>query len=113
MKVTDAERAEAIDLLRELLTDVEEISTLVTSVNSDGTRRTIVPLIAKHDRQGKNKVMNLSHLVIRAGIGDRPRGKAAKGVSLGGTGMDMGFALVYSISQLVRGDGYAIRHYGM
>lgn len=98
---------EALDDLRDILKDVDTIYTVLTYVSQDGMTRYIMPLIIR-----EKKIINISRIVIAAGVGSTPRRRNGQGVSVGGTGMDMGFHLVYSISQVAYGahEGYKINH---
>lgn len=112
-RVTDEERAEALEMLRLLLADTGEISTIVTWVSRDGMRRAIVPMVATADRRtGEKKIVNLTHYVIKVGIGEWPRNRE-KGVLLDGCGMDMTALLVYEIGRVVMGDGYYFRNHSL
>ena len=106
-------KSDALNLLREYLNGVDTIYTVLLSVSRDGMSRTIMPVIATIDQNGKPQVTNISWLVARAGIANRPRNNK-DGVVMGGCGMDMGFALVYEISTTLHGHrnegGYKLKH---
>lgn len=101
-RITQARReemAEAMKSLREVLADIDVIYTDVVHVSASGMFRCIRPFIITEER----RPWDLTYLVARAGIG-----KASErhgGIEMGGTGMDMGFALVYEIGRAVHADG--------
>src|SRR4029434_1824892 len=105
-RITQARRdemAESMKSLREVLADIDVIYTDVVHVSASGMFRCIRPFIITEER----RPWDLTYLVARAGIG-----KASErhgGIEMGGTGMDMGFALVYEIGRGVHGDGAPCR----
>ena len=98
-----AERAEALDRLRKLLPPGSTVSTMTLHVSPSGMSRNIAAFIPDPDFPGE--VRDLSSLIIRAGIFPRPRGQYARGVRVGGAGMDMHFHLVYTLACVLYGYG--------
>lgn len=93
----EQERAEARDRLRDLLASVDVIYTVLTHTSRDGMSRAIKPVISTHP----DGVRDITHLVAAA-TGDKIHRNG--GITMGGCGMDMGFALVYNIGRTVIGD---------
>ncbi len=93
-------KAEALDALRDLLPPGSTVSTIIRHCSQSGMTRSISPVICSPD--GPH---DLTYLAVRAGLGkfDDRHG----GVKIGGTGMDMGFALVYNLSHALYPDGFA------
>lgn len=82
--------------------------TVLRHVSSSGMSRRISVIVAYNDDNGAACVRDISYLVARAL--DMRRNKDDGGIIIGGCGMDMGFALVYDLSQTLYGNGYTIRH---
>lgn len=98
-KAEQAEQAEALEELRAILKPGATVNTILRHVSSSGMSRSISVVVAT-----KNGVRDLDYLVNRAGIAKFDRNRA--GLKMGGCGMDMGFALVYSISRALYPNGY-------
>jgi hypothetical protein len=101
---------EAIDQLRELLPEGSTVWTIVRHVSRSGMLRHISPFIITNQSYGPDTFVphDLAYLVARAGIFTRPRD--GEGLKIHGAGMDMGFHLVYTIGQVIHGDGYKLNH---
>ena len=94
------------DRLKSILADGDHtIYCEVTHVARSGMSRNITPLVAV----GPGDIRDISHLVLAAGIGSRPRGHG-RGVTMSGCGMDMTFALTYELSMKLYDDGYRIKN---
>lgn len=96
-KVNVEERNDALARLREMLANVDEISTVLLFRSQSGMSRVIAPIIG-----GMWTVHNISALVAKAGI--FPYSRNYPGLTVGGGGMDMGFHVVYTIGREVIGD---------
>lgn len=104
-KETEAQRAEALEYLREALPVGTTVYTVLHSVSSNGMSRKISALIpGKHETRGTLYIRSLDYLIARAGIFRLSRDE--RGLTLGGAGMDMGFHLVYSLSRELYPDGF-------
>lgn len=107
-RAQQAERAEALERLREWLKPGDTVYTILRHVSRSGMQRTIDVVHfdargATHDgRQGTP--LHLGYNIAQAlGMSyDRQR----EGVKVGGCGMDMGFHLVYSLSSALFRDGF-------
>lgn len=95
----------AIDALKSYAPEGSTVYTILRHVSSSGMSRDI-SVIAITD----GKPRNLDGLVLQAGIGRKSRRRYGEGVRVAGVGMDMGFALVYRLAQVLYGDGYALDH---
>ena len=89
--------------LREIFPRDAAVTVVLVRVSPSGMSRRFLVLASEGDRTG-----DVSHLVLRAGVGTRPR-NGAPGVVVPGTGMDMAFSLVYELAGALYGDGYALR----
>lgn len=115
------EQEEALTNLRKLVKPGDTIYTVLRHASRSGMYRRISLHVIKKD--GPHQ---LDYLVIKAGIGEQPRGNA-EGVGVGGCGMDMGFHLVYNLGARLwpkgttkphgtrngepdRDGGYALKH---
>ena len=96
----DAARAR----LREIFPRDAAVTVVLVHVSPSGMSRRFLVLASEGGRIG-----DVSHLVLRDGVGTRPR-NGAPGVVVPGTGMDMAFSLVYELAGALYGDGYALRH---
>lgn len=121
----DAQRAEAIKLLKELVKPDSRVYCTLKRVSSSGMSRVIDLLIAapaydkvypfkpegeakyagERDYTAKPKrklrgyeIRSIGRLAVRAGVGERWDNDLG-GVRVGGCGMDMGFALVYDLGR--------------
>lgn len=92
-----------LDELRELLPKGTTVFTILRHVSPSGMGRWISP-VAIID----GEPFYLSHLVSQVTPYKR-RGKHDD-LYVGGAGMDMGFHLVYTLSRILHGDGYALEH---
>lgn len=100
-----SERAEAIERLREFLNPGDTVHTVLRNVSRSGMSRSIDAYVFKHDERSDTMVKHwLSYSVAKAGIGTWDNAREC--VKMGGTGMDMGFALVYSLSATLYPDGH-------
>lgn len=77
--------------------------TILRHVSQSGMSRSI-SIVSVTD----GEPMDVSWLLAQAGIAKRSR--RHDGVDRSGCGMDMGFDLVYSMSQVIHGNGYAVSH---
>ena len=98
------ERESARALLRKIFPRDAAVTVVLVHVSQSGMSRRFLVLASEGDRIG-----DVSRLVVRAGVGTRPRGNAA-GVTVSGIGMDMAFSLVYGLAGALYGDGCALRH---
>lgn len=94
-----AERAEAIERLREILKPGDTVHTILRHVSRSGMQRSISCIIL--DKDGPHEI----DWLVRQAMGekiDRTNG----GIKVGGCGMDMGFHLVYSLSRTLFRNGF-------
>ena len=115
MKTTTADQQAALDRLRELLPEGSTVTTVVTHVSSSGMSRNIMVLIpAPGDVLAGVEnlpILDISRHIARAGLFPAARAGTAKGVRVGGTGMDMTFHLVYELAGALGYDGYALKNH--
>lgn len=116
-KKAQAERAEAIEKLRAWFPKGSTVYTRLESVSKSGMSRVIS--ISGYSRNADGSLCldsegepyrihpNYSaHLALAW-----PLSKSGRdGIRVGGCGMDMGFHLVYTLSHILHGDGYALKH---
>ncbi len=99
----EAERQEAVEQLRKWIKPGDTVYTIIRHVSRSGMQREIgVVLLTKGD-DGRQVDLHPNYLVAKA-LGER-QGKR-DGVIMGGCGMDMGFALVHSLSYVLHGNGF-------
>jgi hypothetical protein len=104
-KASEAERQKAIEQLREWLKPGDTVYTILRNVSKSGMSREIgVVLMVPDERRG---LVDLHPNYLVAKAGDFRLGKR-DGIIMGGCGMDMGFALVYSLSRTLFPDGFGI-----
>ena len=102
-KIIEEERQEAIKYLKKTIKPMDTIYTILNHVSSSGMSRVIDCYVIK-----KNKPIRISHDVAKA-TGYKLH-KTKDGITVGGCGMDMGFALVYDLASVLfkGGDGKTI-----
>ena len=100
-KITPQERQEASDTLRELFPEGSLATTVLRHVSASGRQREISVIGVSHGE------IVLADWLIRRAM-DVRIGKH-QGIVRRGAGMDMGFDLIYSLSHVLYGDGYAIK----
>lgn len=96
--------------LHKLLKAGDTVYTDVGTVSRSGMSRTMsvyIPVINEHT--GKPDIRDITHLVAKvAGYKRNDRGE----LKVGGCGMDMGFAVVYSLAARMFGRGGECKAYG-
>lgn len=105
MAWTKREREEAMRNLRELLQPGDTVYTALKHVSRSGMLRVIQPYIIRD-----NEPRYIGRLVAKAT--NYPYDRNKEGVRVGGCGMDMGFALVYSLSRTLFPDGFKVEGRG-
>ena len=99
------DREEARDRLRRIFPEGSRVAVVLTHVAPSGMSRRFL-VLATVD----GEIRDVSRLVVRAGVGQSPRGDKA-GVTMTGTGMDMAFALVYELTHALHGaEAEMLRH---
>lgn len=108
-KHTKQEVAEAIEKLREWFPKGSTVFTILEHVSKSGMSRDIrvVMPCVRDDKQ--IDFMHPNHSIALA-LGWSRSKRPHEGIRIGGCGMDMGFHLVYSLSSVLYGDGYALNH---
>lgn len=101
------EQSEAIERLREWIKPGDTVYTILRHVSSSGMSR-VIQLVSFEVRDGKPSPLFIGYNVAKAL--DYRWDNHKEGIKIGGTGMDMGFALVYELSRALFDDGYAINH---
>lgn len=94
-KAQKAEQAEAIERLREILKPGDTVYTILRHVSKSGMMRHISPI-----KMTDNGPYHLSYLAAKA-AGFKLANNGDSAVKMTGTGMDMGFALVYALSRVL------------
>jgi hypothetical protein len=96
----EQDKQQAIERLRDLFPIGSTVSTILRHVSRSGMSRSISVLATDDD----GSISDVSYLIVRAGIAKfDPR---HSGVTMGGCGMDMGFALVYRLARTIYRDGF-------
>lgn len=94
------DRDDARDILRKMIRPNTTVYTQLLSVSRSGMSRQIAVVVGGRD----GSVTDISGLVARA-TGTRWNDRTG-GVVMSGAGMDMGFALVYSLGRALWPDGH-------
>lgn len=100
----EALRNDSIERLRKLLPLGASVSTVVTHVTASGMSRSIMALLVD---PADHEIFDITYLAATAL--DRTTDSKRGGVVCKGCGMDMAFELVYSLAQVLHGDGYALK----
>lgn len=107
MNANEREKQEAIGYLKESVKEGDEIYCILRHVSASGMSR-VIQLIQPVCKEGKPDLYSLGWNAAKALGYNYNRDK--EGIRIGGCGMDMGFALVYELSQTLFGNGYKLRH---
>ena len=99
-KYTQTEIAEAHERLEKLIQPGTKIYTTVKHVSRSGMMRVISAHVIDEDREPRD--ISRDAVILTGATFDRDRW----GVKMGGAGMDMTFALTYSLSRVLFPDGY-------
>jgi len=104
-RVSKSDQAEAIERLREWVKPGDTVYTVLRSVSRSGMSRSIdLYKFATDDQTGRLGKIGLSYNVALAGIGSWDAAREC--VKVGGSGMDMGFALVYDLGHVLYPAGF-------
>lgn len=103
-RTTSTERTDSFDILRRWIPKGTTIYTVLRAVSRSGMRREIGMLIIPADDPRPICMHYHAARVLGLSVGNRD------GVIVHGTGMDMGFDLVYRLGHQLFEDGYALRH---
>lgn len=109
-KAQKAERQRAIDALREILKPGDTVYTVLEHVSRSGMMRAIRVVVPVVDPQtGKSDFLHPNYNIgLALGLRHWTRnGRSQDALIMHGCGMDMGFSLVYHLSQTLHGAGYA------
>lgn len=98
-KWTTADIEEGKQYLRDMLSSGDKIYTITRTVSRSGMSRRLTVVIPRD-----GDIIDITWAVARA----LDRNVNDDGVQCEGTGMDMGFDLVYNLSHELFGDGYAL-----
>jgi len=93
------DREEALKIMRDYLKPGDTVYTILRHVSSSGMSRVIGTVIVEGAA-----AYDVTHLTSR--ILGWPIHRTHYGVTVGGTGMDMGFHVVYSLSRALWPDGH-------
>jgi hypothetical protein len=106
-KISKADRTEALETLRGILSKGDTVYTVLRHVSTSGMSRRIDLYVIQD-----NKPRYLTGYVAAALEYTRQMGK--DGMTVSGCGMDMGFSVVYNLSAALYGHdnrgGYALSH---
>lgn len=102
-KAQQTEAQEKVAILREIVKPGQKVYTILRHVSSSGMSRDISLIVITKDCQ----LRDISWLAAKA-MGRQLSKK--EGIKIGGCGMDMGFALVYDLADVLYGGGYTLDH---
>lgn len=109
MKATKREQQEAIERLKSWVMPGDTIYCVLAHKSASGMRRIIrFCKITTSQESGRQETWELSHNIATAleyGYDNRH-----EGVIVNGCGMDMGFSVVYNLSDKLFTDGYQLKH---
>lgn len=100
-KAAQAERADALAKLREVLSPGDTVHTILRHVSRSGMMRHI-SLVIVDPRDGA--LFDITWLAAKAL--QEPVDRSSGGIKVGGCGMDMGYHLVYHLSYTLFPDGF-------
>jgi hypothetical protein len=102
---------EAIERLRAVMPKGSTVYTILRHVSRSGMMRHISALTVNSTDSkdgGEPDIRQWDRLVSEA-LGWPLTPRCQVGIKVSGVGMDMGFHLVYSLAQVIHGDGYALK----
>lgn len=106
----EIEKQEQIARLREWMPEGSTVYTILRHVSASGMSRDISLVVPWIDENGKVGFIHPNYIVSDL-LGDRlVRKNGNDAIRVGGCGMDMGFHLVYTLSHVLYGNGYALNH---
>lgn len=100
-KREQAERQEAIDMLRKMIQPGDRVYTSIVHVSRSGMSRDVRVFVADEHKQ----IASITGLVGRA-IGARIRRGWTDAIAVGGCGFDAGFQVVYELSRALHPGGF-------
>lgn len=100
-KITKAERAEAIERLREMIKPGDTLFTVLRHVSKSGMSRRID--VVKMEGGEPHRLTEMVALAIGARVQERK-----EGLVVGGCGMDMGFHVVYQLGSVLFPEGFKL-----
>ena len=103
------DKQEAIAKLREWFPKGSTVHTILEHVSRSGMSRSIRVVIPVVDEKGQVYFLHPNHSIAVA-LGWSRSTTPNEGGKAGGCGMDMGFHLAYTLSSVLYGDGYALKH---
>lgn len=110
-KVPTTEFDEQVELLKGWFPKGSTVYTVLRHISASGMQREIgVVAILPEDPRAPGSGADLRHpnYAVHTVLG-WAQGKRSDSVKVRGCGMDMGFHLVYELSQRLYGDGYALK----
>tara|TARA_R110000823_G_C15693993_1_gene475688 strand:+ start:182 stop:526 length:345 start_codon:yes stop_codon:yes gene_type:complete len=108
LNTTDCFGNNYADILREAFPKGATAFTTVRHVARSGMSRRI-SVLATSIRSGDGSISNYSYAVSQVLGWKHGPSRESASVKVSGCGMDMGFHLVYTLSSILYGDGYAIK----
>jgi len=97
-------KATALEYLHSYLKPGQTVYVILRHASKSGMSRSISAVIPTISEEGKPGVYDITHLVAQAC--DLTMDTHHNGVKIGGTGMDMGFALIYDLSRTMWPSGF-------
>ena len=97
-------KATALEYLHSYLKPGQTVYVILRHASKSGMSRSISAVIPTISKEGKPGIYDITHLVAQAC--DLTMDTHHNGVKIGGTGMDMGFALVYDLSRTMWPSGF-------
>lgn len=104
--LAEQERQEAIARLRKVLKPGDTVTTILRHHGRSGMYRVISLAVIDKDHQGKTYIRCIDGDVCT--IQGRTYNRTHGGIPVSGCGMDMGFALVYSLSRALFPEGFKV-----
>ncbi len=103
MKATKAQRAESLEILRDIVKPGDTLYTILRHVSSSGMYR-VIDVYKMESVKGEVVKHWLSYHIAR--VLDYRFSEKHEAVGVGGCGMDMGFSVVYNVSRALYAQGY-------
>lgn len=116
MKVTKEQKAEALAYLKRNLNEGDTVFYIVKNVSNSGMYRHIDFYTFKVKdvfEEGENRVQKVWLSGAISKVLGYPLKEKTQSLGVSGCGMNMGFAVIYNLAEVLFGDGYKLHDEGL
>ncbi len=116
MKITKEQKAEALAYLKRNLNEGDTVFYIVKNVSNSGMYRHIDCYTFKVKdvfEEGENRVQKVWLSGAISKVLGYPLKEKTQSLGVSGCGMNMGFAVIYNLAEVLFGDGYKLNDEGL